>query len=101
MVVTPTGLRSTGGSLSQRLDSVHSWPTVLSRVDLTHYVVTVDFAVDARAGLFLVLGTLVSAAGLVSVVDFRTRRRRVALAGSGGLGSLAMILYGVDVLSIA
>ena len=53
---------------------------ILSRVEATRYVVAVCscFAVDFRAG-----------------------RRRVGLAGSGGLGSVATTLYGVDVLSIA
>jgi hypothetical protein len=46
MVVTPTGLRSTGGSLSQRLGSVHSWLRILSGVVATRYGVTACAAVD-------------------------------------------------------
>ena len=97
MVVTPTGLRSTGGSLSQRLSSDSLLACDPSRVESTHYVVAVCpcFAVEARAGLLLPPGAAASA------VDFRTGRRRVGLAGSGGLGSVATTLYGVDVLSIA
>ena len=75
MVVTSTGLRSTGGSLSQRLGSVHFWFTILSRVQATCYVVTVSFADDFLTSLLLV--------------------------GLGALVCVATILYGVDVLSIA
>ena len=75
MVVTSTGLRSTGGSLSQRLGSVHFRLTILSRVDVTIYVVTVG-----------------------SPVDFLTSRFRVGLTG---LISKAAYRYGVEVLSIA
>jgi len=75
LVVTSTGLRSTGGSLSQRLGSVHSWFTILSRVQATCYVVTVSFGDDFLTSLLLV--------------------------GVGALVSVATILYGVDVLSIA
>ena len=46
LVVTSTGLRSTGGSLSQRLGSVHSCLTILSGVGATRYVVTGRSAVD-------------------------------------------------------
>ena len=75
MVVTSTGLRSTGGSLSQWLGSVHSWFTILSRVEATRYVVTVCSGDDFLTNLLLV--------------------------GLGGLVSAATILYGVDVLSMA
>ncbi len=68
MVVTSTGLRSTGGSLSQRLGSVHSWLMILSGVEATRYGVTVCTAVDAL-----------------------TSRLRVGLGGSAGVAA-GMIL---------
>ena len=46
MVVTSTGLRSTGGSLSQRLGSVHSWLRILPGVVATRYGVRACAAVD-------------------------------------------------------
>ena len=49
MVVTSTGLRSTGGSLSQRLGSVHSRLTILPRVRATRYMATA-----CSAGAFLI-----------------------------------------------
>src|SRR5262249_19883993 len=75
LVVTPTGLRSTGGSPSQRLGSVYGWPTILSGGDVTLSVVTVGRA-----------------------VDFRTGRPRVGLTD---LISKAAYRYGVAVLSRA
>ena len=77
LVVTSTGLRSTGGSLSQRLGSVRSWLTILSGVVATRYGVTVCAA-----------------------VDILTNRLRVGSGGSAGVAA-GMILYGVDVLSMA
>ena len=61
MVVTSTGLRSTGGSLSQRLGSDHSWLTILSGVEVTRYVVTV-----CSGDGFLTNFLLLSLGGLVS-----------------------------------
>ena len=75
LVVTPTGLRPTGGSLSQRLGSVHSWLTILSWVGATRSGVTAGSG-DA----------------------FRTNLLLVALGASA---SVDTDLYGVDVLSIA
>ena len=75
VVVTSTGLRSTGGSLSQRLGSVHSWLTILSWVGATRSGVTAGSG-DA----------------------FRTNLLLVALGASA---SVDTDLYGVDVLSIA
>jgi hypothetical protein len=54
LVVTSTGLRSTGGSLSQRLGSVHSWLRILPRVEATRYGVTPSPAADTLTSLLRV-----------------------------------------------
>ena len=70
MVVTSTGLRSTGGSLSQRLGSVHSWLTILSWVGATRYVVTAGSGDAFRTNLLLVaLGASASVDTDVDGVD--------------------------------
>ena len=70
LVVTSTGLRSTGGSLSQRLSSVHSFLRILSGVEATRYVVTVSLEVDRLADVrLLVVGAGVSAGTTSSGVD--------------------------------
>ena len=61
LVVTSTGLRSTGGSLSQRLGSVHSWFTILLRGPAGPAIlVMVCYVVDVLTNLNrFILGVLV------------------------------------------
>jgi hypothetical protein len=62
LVVTSTGLRSTGGSLSQRLGSVHSWFTILLRgPEATRYSGLVRYVVDVFTNFKrFILGVLAS-----------------------------------------
>jgi hypothetical protein len=68
-VVTSTGLRSTGGSFSQRLGSVHSGLLILSRVEPTRYAVMVCFGVDRLTDVLLLVPVASVSAGMPSSQD--------------------------------
>ena len=73
MVVTSTGLRSTGGSLSQGFRSVRSCSALLFGNRATRYVVVVWSGVDALINFFRVVrGPVVSVVVVWSGVDVLT-----------------------------
>ena len=99
MVVTSTGLRSTGGSLSQGFRSVRSCSALLFGDRAARYVVMVWSGVDVLANfLRVVRGAVVSVVMVWSGVDVLTDSLPVV---RGAVVCVVTILYGVDVLSMA
>src|SRR5215472_17595534 len=92
LVVTSTGLRSTGGSLSQRLGLVHSGFLILSRVEATRYAVMVCFGVDRLTDvLLLVPGASVSAGTISAGVDTLTALTTLLRVILGALAAVGRI----------
>src|SRR5271157_478603 len=99
MVVTSTGLRSTGGSLSQGFHSVRSCSALLFGDRAARYVVMVWSGVDVLTNFLpVVRGAVVSVGVVWSGVDVLTDSLRVV---RGAVVCVVTILYGVDVLSMA
>src|SRR5208283_4655720 len=123
MVVTSTGLRSTGGSLSQGFRSVRSCSALLFGDRAARYVVTVWSGVDVLSNLLRVVrGAVVPVVVVWSGVDVPTNFLPVVRGAvvpvvvvwsgvdvltnflpvvGGAAVCVVTILYGVDVLSMA
>src|SRR5271165_6808543 len=99
MVVTSTGLRSTGGSLSQGFRSVRSCSALLFGDRVARYGVMVWSGVDVLSNLLRVVRGAVAPVVVVwSGVDVLTDSLPVV---RGAVVCVVTILYGVDVLSMA
>src|SRR5208337_3866970 len=97
MVVTSTGLRSTGGSLSQGFRSVRSCSALLFGDRAARYVVVIWSGVDVLANfLRVVRGAVVSVVGVWSGVDVLTNFLRVV---RGAVAPVVVVWSGVDVLT--
>ena len=99
LVVTSTGLRSTGGSLSQGFRSVRSCSALLFGDRAAHYGVVVWSGVDVPTNFLpVVRGAVVPVVVVWSGVDVLTNFLPVV---GGAAVCVVTILYGVDVLSMA
>ena len=99
MVVTSTGLRSTGGSLSQGFRSVRSCSALLFGDRAARYGVVVWSGVDVPTNFLpVVRGAVVPVVVVWSGVDVLTNF--LPVVGGAAVG-VVTILYGVDVLSMA
>src|SRR5271157_1224411 len=97
MVVTSTGLRSTGGSLSQGFRSVRSCSALLFGDRAARYVVMVWSGVDVLANfLGVVRGAVVSVVVVWSGVDVLANFLGVV---RGAVVSVVVVWSGVDVLT--
>src|SRR5208337_4761984 len=97
MVVTSTGLRSTGGSLSQGFHSVRSCSALLFGDRAARYVVMVWSAVDVLTNFLpVVRGAVVSVGVVCSGVDVLTNFLPVV---RGAVVSVGVVCSGVDVLT--
>src|SRR5271165_971201 len=97
MVVTSTGLRSTGGSLSQGFRSVRSCSALLFGDRAARYGVMVWSGVDVLSNLLRVVrGSVVSVVVVWSGVDVLTNFLPVV---RGAVVSVVVVWSGVDVLT--
>src|SRR5208283_5355207 len=97
MVVTSTGLRSTGGSLSQGFRSVRSCSALLFGDRAARYVVTVWSGVDVLSNLLRVVrGAVVPMVVVWSGVDVLTKFLPVV---RGAVVPVVVVWSGVDVLT--
>src|SRR5271157_3161681 len=97
LVVTSTGLRSTGGSLSQGFGSVRSCSALLFGDRAARYVVMVWSGVDVLTNFLpVVRGAVVSVGVVWSGVDVLTNFLPVV---RGAVVSVGVVWSGVDVLT--
>ena len=97
MVVTSTGLRSTGGSLSQGFRSVRSCSALLFGDRAARYVVTVWSGVDVLSDLLRVVrGAVVPMVVVWSGVDVLAK---LLLVVRGAVVPMVVVWSGVDVLA--